>query len=93
MSLAVMVMAAHGIGVEDQRAVQKRLDGRIRAAGSAREQLDARLGPAPWRAPPPMPPQISVSAPCVFKKPASAPWPLPTALMTSLDTTALFSTV
>lgn len=44
MSLAVMVVAAYGVGVEDQCAVQKRLDGRIRAAGSAREQLDARLG-------------------------------------------------
>ena len=44
MPLAVVVMGAHGIRVEHERAVQERLHRRIRAAGSAREQLDARLG-------------------------------------------------
>ena len=45
------------------------------------------------RAPPPMPPQISVSTPCVLRNTASAPWPLPFVSTTSLEVILPFSTV
>ena len=74
----VLVVGAGGVRVIGQRAGQQRFDLCVRRA---------------VRAPPPMPPQISVSTPCVLRNTASAPWPLPFVSTTSLEVILPFSTV
>ena len=84
----VLVVGAGGVRVIGQRAGQQRFDLCVRRAARAGIQRNARLGQ-----PPPMPPQISVSTPCVLRNTASAPWPLPFVSTTSLEVILPFSTV
>ena len=65
--------------------------GGVRVIGQRAGQQ--RFSASAVRAPPPMPPQISVSTPCVLRNTASAPWPLPFVSMTSLEVILPFSTV
>ena len=85
----VLVVGAGGVRVIGQRAGQQRFGLCVRRAARAGVQRNARA----VRAPPPMPPQISVSTPCVLRNTASAPWPLPFVSTTSLEVILPFSTV
>ncbi len=72
MAFAVIMVRAVHIGIKRQRTVQERLHCLIGIALHTADQTDIGLRKR-CRAPPPMPPQISVSTPSCASRPASAP--------------------